>query len=57
MMNKPTIRNIFLKTWCVFGFWLAASNLNAQDQGLGTESVTVVKAYAPVVLVGAKPIV
>jgi hypothetical protein len=57
MMNKPPIRNIFLKTLCVFGFWLAASNLNAQDQGLGTESVTVVKAYAPVVLVGAKPIV
>jgi len=57
MMNKSPIRNISLKTLCVFGLCLTASNLNAQDQGLGTESVTVLKAYAPVVLVGAKPIV
>ena len=38
-------------------FLLATSSLLAQDQDLGTESVTVVKNYAPVILIGAKPLV
>lgn len=40
------------------GFFLLASNpLLAQDQNIGTESVTVVKNYAPVILIGAKPLI
>ncbi len=38
-------------------FLLATSPILAQEQDLGTESVTVVKSYAPVILIGAKPII
>jgi hypothetical protein len=38
-------------------FLWATSPILAQEQDLGTESVTVVKSYAPVILIGAKPII
>lgn len=51
-IGKPLA--IFSVLW--FQFAVESSQLYAQDSDLGVESVTVVKNYAPVVLVGPKPI-
>lgn len=58
MMNKLT--SLLLKPIAVFSCVLLTAfssvSLYGQESDLGTESVTVVKNYAPVVLVGPKPI-
>ena len=49
--NNPVSLWLFL-----IGFLCVSKGAVAQDQNIGTESVTVVKTYAPIVMVGAKPI-
>lgn len=53
---KHSIQNTY-KTALLLFFCLYVFKAKGQDQDIGTESVTVVKTYAPIVRIGAKPII